>query len=186
MNEHEINILLLKIKSVYQSFNITNEVTKQWFKALMLLSLQECDIHLTDFIDTEKRYPVPADITERHRRHIATQKAINQDKYWTDIKCFVCMDKGFELYTKTINDYTYQFASYCSCESGNQCRYDGQKCKNNQTNYYVKPLSEVLDTEELANRNAEKAGKPANLNKDQIIQDIRKLFNLPKKIETWL
>lgn len=33
-------------------------------------------------------------------------------------KCWICEDMGLVIYKKTINEYTYEMGSRCSCEKG--------------------------------------------------------------------
>ena len=72
--------------------------------------------------------------------------AINKDIPYTElkektkgkVKCDYCKGSGIILYYKKINGYDYEFASYCSCENGDEYHYDGSKnTTRKKTDYYI-------------------------------------------------
>lgn len=69
------------------------------------------------------------------------------------MNCYICMDNGFVVYTKSENGNKYRFVAHCTCPKGNDWQYDGRRLEEYKSEYYVKSVAEILDTYELAKAN---------------------------------
>lgn len=150
MTRDETKIILNLITSVYQQFNADKSVIDIWHYALRDIEYKNCCSYLNDYIQTEGKYPVPADILSRHRMHIV--RLDTADKIDFAISCGICMDKGFILEKRD----TYEFLLHCICEAGKKYKHDGRL---HNSEYYTKSVSERFDVAELINHNAENSKK---------------------------
>jgi hypothetical protein len=63
------------------------------------------------------------------------------------------MDKGFILYQELVEWYTAEKVARCTCEKGNEYRYEGQECTKNKSNYRIPVITEIMDPVEIAQSN---------------------------------
>jgi len=66
--------------------------------------------------------------------------------------CWICMDTGFVLYRKKVDDYESEYVSSCTCSAGAEYAYDGARCEK-KSPYRIPSVAEVLDPEDVAVRN---------------------------------
>lgn len=92
------------------------------------------------------------------------------------IKCWVCMDRGFVLYKKTENCHEYEFIAHCVCTEGMKYIYDGSKCKDRKSDYYVEDVRKVFDVVELAKQNYFEFVKRDSTRKEEAKQSYREFL----------
>lgn len=65
------------------------------------------------------------------------------------------MDKGYVLYHNHRKEkgVIYEFLAHCTCAKGIDYQYDGTKCENRKTDYFIPRVDQVFDKEELAKEN---------------------------------
>jgi len=68
-------------------------------------------------------------------------------------KCLICLDKGFIVYNKKVDDKIYQYVSHCICEKSLDFRYDGNKCGERKSPYYIASIERDFDLKELIKEN---------------------------------
>ncbi len=76
-----------------------------------------------------------------------------EDKKPRKIKCLICMDRGFIPYRKKVNGFDYEFIAHCTCPAGTEHIYDGRKCTEHKTDYYVPSVEMFFDKTEIAKNN---------------------------------
>jgi len=87
---------------------------------------------------------------------------IKNDKY-----CPVCDDKGFVLITKILKsgdqELPYDFILHCPfCAVGRTYVYDGSKCKEHKSVYWIPPLTQHFSDELIQEMREENLKKHAN------------------------
>jgi len=69
------------------------------------------------------------------------------------MKCYICRDLGFVLFTQSIKGSVYEFIAHCSCVKGNDYAYDGRGGEGPKSRYYVPPVGDVLPVADLIEQN---------------------------------
>jgi len=96
-------------------------------------------------------------------------------------KCWVCMDKGYVIYKKMVNNAEQEFLAHCSCQLGVNYSYDGTKCEK-PSPYWIPPISEVMDPGKIAAENFMRWWK-LNKDKDGIVEEMQKRgIPIPKEV----
>lgn len=83
-------------------------------------------------------------------------EVLSSDKKEKEIRlheCWTCNDTGIVLYRKKTETGEYEYVAYCTCTAGMQYRYDGSKCKENKSPYYIPSIAQIADVAHIAYRN---------------------------------
>lgn len=81
-------------------------------------------------------------------------------------ECWICMDEGFVLYKKRVNETEAEYIAHCTCKMGSKYAYDGTKCEK-KSEYRVPSIVEVMDPQCIAKGNFHRWWE-AHKNKDGI------------------
>ena len=179
MTEKEFTQYVGELQNFYGQ-QLSEKETEMWYKNVAFMSIERFNYILEEIYKTNKYMPKLSEILEIHNSIPYEEKEIKVKG-----NCDKCNNKGYLLYTKTINGMNYTYA--CVCDCGRQKRYDGTKVQDikNKSKFYIPTLQEIgINIKTNKEINPPKIVKTMNmLNKTTIVSEQIKELLRKKYIE---
>lgn len=89
-------------------------------------------------------------------------------------RCFICMDRGFIMFTTRVGNKKFEYYAHCTCRAGNRYIYDGGQCTKDPSRHYMPSVDDVLDSRDIAEYNFN-AWRDTNKNKPGFAKAMQRL-----------
>jgi hypothetical protein len=151
MDEKQAKALLNKLAGCYPNYPINKEGSAVYLNVVINMDFHTADQAINDIISKSKYFPTVAELKESYISVRKDEKHSQQLESNSTILCHICNDKGYIIY----RDKEHRgYVAYCSkCEAGQSQKYDGKRCKEHKSNYYIPAANEIFDIEELRHHN---------------------------------
>lgn len=90
--------------------------------------------------------PITIDISDMQKKPAPKKKVYIP-------KCWVCMDRGFLLFTRKKGKHEYEHIAHCVCSAGSKYAFYGPDAKEQPSEFYVPSIKEIVDTDTMAKEN---------------------------------